>query len=65
MSGDEYIGLIDRYAAATLTGMLNLSAQQDEFTEKDLHQACDTAFTIARIMITKRDAIVTDLSQQK
>jgi hypothetical protein len=64
MTGEEYMGLIDQYAAATLTGMLALSGQQEDFGEEDLHQACDTAFTIARIMVNKRDAIVKELSQQ-
>lgn len=61
MSGNEYMQLIDVYSAATLTGMLSLSAQQEDFTEDDLHQACDTAFTVARIMISKRDEIVHQL----
>ncbi|MFH1066337.1 MAG: hypothetical protein V1746_00295 [bacterium] len=61
MSGNEYMQLIDIYAGATLTGMLSLSSQQEDFSEDDLHQACDTAFTVARIMISKRDDIVRQL----
>ena len=64
MTGEEYMQLVDAYAAATLTGMLALSSQQENFSEEDLHQACDTSFTIARIMISKRDAIIQELSQQ-
>ena len=65
MSGEEYMSLIDIYASATLTGMLALSAQQETFGEEDLHQACDTSFTIARIMISKRDAIIREIESQQ
>ncbi len=63
MTGDEYMKLIDQYSSATLTGMLALSAQQEDFGEEDLHQACDTAYTIARIMVSKRDLLVQELAQ--
>lgn len=58
LTDDEYMALIDQYAASTLTGMLALSTSQEDFTADDLHQICDTSFIIAKWMIAKRDAVV-------
>lgn len=64
MSGEEYMELIDHYAASTLSGMLALSAGQEDFTQEDLHQVCDTSFTIAKLMIDKRDRIIEELLEE-
>jgi hypothetical protein len=61
MSGEEYMRLIDVYASATLTGMLALSASQENFNQEDLQQICDTAFTIAKLMIQKRNSVVLEV----
>lgn len=61
MSGDEYMELVDRYASATLTGLLALSAAQETFNQDDLHQICDTSFTIAKLMLDKRDNVIQEL----
>ena len=65
LSLEEYMQLIDVYASASLTGMLSLSSQEENFGEQDLHQACDTSFTIARIMVSKRDAMIREISPQQ